>query len=63
MPEERTPGEIRREIELERERLTAAVEALGAEAKRTARLASYAAGALTGLLALRRLRRRRRRAA
>ena len=61
MSERRTPDQVRAEIESEREQLAAAIGTLGADAKRTGRMASYAVAAAGGLVTLRKLRRRRKR--
>jgi hypothetical protein len=55
----RTSGQIREEIRGERVRLETTVAELGAEAKRSGRLAGKAAGAFVAVLLLRRLRGRR----
>lgn len=55
MTEQRTPEQIRGEIEAEREHLAAAIGALETDAKRTGVLASYVVAAAAGVLTLRKL--------
>jgi hypothetical protein len=51
----RTQAQIREQIRAERAQLEAALAELGADAKRTGRLAAFALGGLTGVLLVRRL--------
>ncbi len=59
-PERRTPERIREEIRTERAQLDAQFTALGADVKRTGRIAGSALAALGSVILLVRLRGRRR---